>query len=272
MDDLLVITKTQDDAFVQRDRVGKLLSRLGLFWNEKKGHWEPTQLVEPLGLEARYIRSKANEGADRLSRDKGLDNWRINGRWFKYAEENWGEHSVDRFASEISAQLPSNGGVTVLAEPILVPGAGGAGDRGGHNNKEYDEMRPGDKIEILWPEDLEWYPGIVGATGNDGRTTIQFDDGDVENIVLKEEGYRVPPSVTTEAQHQQWLPPTAATVQLYVASLLEAGTVKGTSLQPYLSAINCFHKDFSLPGPAKGRAVTRAVKGMTAMQTAAAEQ
>ncbi|KAK3268801.1 hypothetical protein CYMTET_22708 [Cymbomonas tetramitiformis] len=54
MDDFLVITQTQDDAFVQRDRVEKLLSRLGLFQNEKKGHWEATQLVEHLGLEVDF--------------------------------------------------------------------------------------------------------------------------------------------------------------------------------------------------------------------------
>ncbi|KAK3239638.1 hypothetical protein CYMTET_50450 [Cymbomonas tetramitiformis] len=54
MDDFMVITKTQDDAFVQRDRVSKRLPRLGLFRNEKKGHWEPTQLVEHLGLEVDF--------------------------------------------------------------------------------------------------------------------------------------------------------------------------------------------------------------------------
>eukprot|EP00854_Cymbomonas_tetramitiformis_P017048 gene17048-biopygen17595 len=73
-------------------------------------------------------------------------------------------------------------------------------------------------------------------------------------------------------ENLQWLPATAATVQLYMAALQKSGTVKGISLQPYLSAINCFHKDFSFQGAAKGRAVTRAVKGMTAMQTVAAEQ
>eukprot|EP00854_Cymbomonas_tetramitiformis_P034644 gene34644-biopygen34840 len=54
MDDFMVITKTLDDAFVLRDRVSKLLPRLGLFRNEKKGHWEPTQLVEHLGLEVDF--------------------------------------------------------------------------------------------------------------------------------------------------------------------------------------------------------------------------
>eukprot|EP00854_Cymbomonas_tetramitiformis_P034610 gene34610-biopygen34373 len=62
--------------------------------------------LHDIELQARYICSEANEWADRLSRDKDLDDWRINKKWFKYAEEQWGEHSVDRFASEISAQLP----------------------------------------------------------------------------------------------------------------------------------------------------------------------
>eukprot|EP00854_Cymbomonas_tetramitiformis_P003775 gene3775-biopygen3712 len=43
------------------------------------------------------------------------------------------------------------------------------------------------------------------------------------------------------------------------------GTVKGTSLQPYLSAINGFQEDLHYPGPAKGQAVTQTVKGMTAL-------
>eukprot|EP00854_Cymbomonas_tetramitiformis_P020173 gene20173-biopygen20803 len=63
--------------------------------------------LHDIELQARYLRSEANEWADWLSRDKDLDDWRINKKWFKYAEEQWGEHFVDRFASEISAQLPS---------------------------------------------------------------------------------------------------------------------------------------------------------------------
>ncbi|KAK3273086.1 hypothetical protein CYMTET_18658 [Cymbomonas tetramitiformis] len=324
-------------------------------------------------LQARYIRSEANEWADRLSRDKDLDDWRINKRWFKYAEEQWGEHSVDRFASEISAQLsryysawhdPGCEGVDSLAydwrgehnwvnppwslldevahklreegaaatvvapywpgqswfrelealaaEVVIVPRRRDLFTREGQIddeiNKPEEEVRPGCKIEVFWPEDQAWYPGMMGATGEDGKTKIEYDDGDVENVVLKEEKYRVFPSENEEEQPQQratatpcktallrhwteklgdnqhsgtaaemqaaalekstadnyerhwkkfvkfctqenlqWLPATAATVQLYMAALQSQG-------------------------PATGRAVTRVVKGMTAMQTAAAEQ
>ncbi|KAK3240701.1 hypothetical protein CYMTET_49480 [Cymbomonas tetramitiformis] len=91
-----------------------------------------------------------------------------------------------------------------------------------------------------------------------------------EELLPRDGGVRV--EQTDIEKYDEWLPASAKTVQLYVASLLELGTVKGTSLQPYLSAINCFHEDFSFPRPAKGRDVTRAVKGMTVMQTEAAEQ
>ncbi|KAK3287948.1 hypothetical protein CYMTET_4556 [Cymbomonas tetramitiformis] len=64
-----------------------------------------------------------------------------------------------------------------------------------------------------------------------------------------------------------WLPATEATILLYIASMLNDGGVKATSLQPYLSAINNYHEDLRFPGPAKGRAVTRAVKGMATIQT-----
>ncbi|KAK3282066.1 hypothetical protein CYMTET_10178 [Cymbomonas tetramitiformis] len=37
----------------------------------------------------------------------------------------------------------------------------------------------------------------------DGRTKIEYGDGDKEQVVLKEERYRAPPSETTEEQQQQ---------------------------------------------------------------------
>ena len=62
--------------------------------------------LNDIELQARYIRIEANEWADRLSGDKDLDDWRLNRRWFLWAEREWHRHTVDRFASELSAQLP----------------------------------------------------------------------------------------------------------------------------------------------------------------------
>ncbi|KAK3241603.1 hypothetical protein CYMTET_48649 [Cymbomonas tetramitiformis] len=57
-------------------------------------------------LQARYIRSAANKWANRLLRDPDLDDWKLNHRWFDWAEGAWGSYTVvDRFVSELSAEL-----------------------------------------------------------------------------------------------------------------------------------------------------------------------
>ncbi|KAK3288060.1 hypothetical protein CYMTET_4454 [Cymbomonas tetramitiformis] len=67
--------------------------------------WLPLDLHD-IELQARYIRSEANVWADNLSRCEDLDDWRLNRDWFVWANKQWGPYTVDRFASEISAQLP----------------------------------------------------------------------------------------------------------------------------------------------------------------------
>ncbi|KAK3239227.1 hypothetical protein CYMTET_50827 [Cymbomonas tetramitiformis] len=51
MDDFLVITSSQLEAFRARELASRVLTRLGIGRNEKKGQWGATQLVEHHGLE-----------------------------------------------------------------------------------------------------------------------------------------------------------------------------------------------------------------------------
>eukprot|EP00854_Cymbomonas_tetramitiformis_P005485 gene5485-biopygen5487 len=73
------------------------------------------------------------------------------------------------------------------------------------------------------------------------------------------------------AEGRLWLPATEATVWLYIAHLMSKGTIKAASLQPNLSAINSYHEDMGYDGPAKGRSVSRAVKGMASLQVEVAD-
>eukprot|EP00854_Cymbomonas_tetramitiformis_P034194 gene34194-biopygen19297 len=50
MDDFLVLDSFED-SLLQRERVRRVLDRLGLQRNEKKGQWDPVQVIEHLGLE-----------------------------------------------------------------------------------------------------------------------------------------------------------------------------------------------------------------------------
>ena len=62
--------------------------------------------VNNIELRPQYIRSAANVWADRLSRDLDIDDWKLNPSEFSRKQREWGEHTVDRFASATSAQLP----------------------------------------------------------------------------------------------------------------------------------------------------------------------
>eukprot|EP00854_Cymbomonas_tetramitiformis_P003397 gene3397-biopygen3353 len=57
---------------------------------------------------------------------------------------------------------------------------------------------------------------------------------------------------------------------VYIAHLLAKGTMQAASMQPYVSATNNYYEDIRFRGPAKGRGVSRAVKGMASMQVQAA--
>ncbi|KAK3280061.1 hypothetical protein CYMTET_12083 [Cymbomonas tetramitiformis] len=88
------------------------------------------------------------------------------------------------------------------------------------------------------------------------------------NYDLKAKGFRD----VCEEEGREWLPVAEDTVRLYIAALLEKGGIQAMSMQPYLSAINNYHEDMGVPGPAKGRGVSRAVKGMARLQVAAAQE
>ncbi|KAK3261773.1 hypothetical protein CYMTET_29333 [Cymbomonas tetramitiformis] len=355
--------------------------------------------LHDIELQARYIRSEANVWADNLSRCEDLDDWRLNWDWFVWANKQWGPYTVDRFAFEISAQLPRY--YAAWKDPkceVLVQGAGGPGHRGGDHataqgpvhseqagrvraaralevgrcdvlhrgapvsyyaaevrrssatSTTASKVTVGTKIEVFWKDDDCFYPGVVKEFNEDGKAHVLYDDGDEETLDLSEENFKIinstdeatdadgenterisggdyeeykrggvvqnfltrslcerwrgelGPSQLTELAvtmqtkalldttmgnygpkarrsilfcelHQRpWLPASEATVLLYIASVLKDGGIKSTSLQPYLSAINNYHEDLRFPGPAKGRSVTRAVKGMATIQAELAVQ
>ena len=65
--------------------------------------------INNVELRTQYIRSAANVWADALSRDLDVDDWKLNPKEFQRKDREWGGptgHTVDRFASWTSAQLP----------------------------------------------------------------------------------------------------------------------------------------------------------------------
>ncbi|KAK3266840.1 hypothetical protein CYMTET_24560 [Cymbomonas tetramitiformis] len=427
MDDFLILALTKEETYVQREHVRQVLARLGLCRNEKKGQWEPGQLIEHLGLEvylrdglprsgvvapaagdepvewsenleksdegeaphgqffavwggvlnldkeargfwpdelrhlhitlleleavfktmqsfmrelegkvvrlycdnqavvamlshftsrnpelmrrmrrlwllldlhdielqAQYIRSEANEWADRLSRCEDIDDWRLNRPRFVGADSAWGPHTVDRFASEILAQLPRYfawwhdprcEGVDSLAydwrgeinwvnppwalldeegplrpEPPEAVNDSSCAEVQQPTGAAAEPVPVGTRLQIHWELDDAWYPGAVVLFNEDGFVNIVYDDGDEEVVDLANERYKNIGDVETPIEHSE------LAVQMQQAALQP--TTKGNyDPKPYLSAINNYHEDLQYEAPAKGRSVIRAVKGMAVLQ------
>eukprot|EP00854_Cymbomonas_tetramitiformis_P009885 gene9885-biopygen10105 len=152
--------------------------------------------LDDIELQASYIKSEANEWPDRLSRYRDLDDWRLNRRWFLWAKAEWHRHTVDRFASELSAQLSryyaqwyDTGceGVDSLAyswrgEVNWVNPPWSLLDEVAHKLRE-------ERVRVYWPIDNAWYSGTVGDT-EDGLTHA-YDDGDEERLDMSKERYKV---------------------------------------------------------------------------------
>ncbi|KAK3238202.1 hypothetical protein CYMTET_51766 [Cymbomonas tetramitiformis] len=196
MDDFLIIAKTKEEAFVQRERVQRVLARLGLTRNEKKGQWEPLQLIEHLGLEvdlrdglfrvtaARVakIHAQAKDIICTASRDRSLAyDWRgeinwVNPPWALLDEEG-------PLCPEQTRRFAAAGDVEVGRDHVPHPPEA-------VSNSRY-VVPVGTKLKIYWELDDAWYPGAVALFDEDGFANIVYDDGDKEVVDLANERYEI---------------------------------------------------------------------------------
>ncbi|KAK3261475.1 hypothetical protein CYMTET_29616 [Cymbomonas tetramitiformis] len=170
------------------------------------------------------------------------------------------KHTVDHFASEISAQrlqCYAQWWAAVLARAEI--------SATGQHHIEYDDS---DDEWLLLSEELTRPEQKQEAKESDVVAPMQ------EQALKETTRGNYGPKVKKfkdfyEGEGREWLPASEETVRLYLASLLQRGGVQATSMQPI--AINNYYEDMGLLGPAKGRSVTHAVKGMARLQVAASE-
>eukprot|EP00854_Cymbomonas_tetramitiformis_P034125 gene34125-biopygen14559 len=170
--------------------------------------------------------------ADRLSRDRDLDDRRLNRRWFRWAEREWHRHTVDRFASELSAQLPRYyaqwhepgcEGVDSLAfswlgEVNWINPPWSLLDEVAHKLWEegcaatvvapywpgqmrFEQLEAlADEVKVHRPVDKARYTGTVGDTGADGLTRVAYEDEDKEDLDMSKEKFEVIPAAVQQTQ------------------------------------------------------------------------
>ncbi|KAK3236096.1 hypothetical protein CYMTET_53746 [Cymbomonas tetramitiformis] len=259
-------------------------------------HWSLLDL-DDIELRACYIRNEANAWADRLSRDTDVDDRKLNRHWFDWAQAEWGAHRVDRFASEISAQLPRYyaewwdphcEGVDSLAYNWR-------GDSNWNNppwgllaevaHKLWEEGAGGMVVAPYWPGQ-SWFRVSEASVASAATPPMHAKEARLEVYWLLDDawyGGTVTEVSDTGQHHIQY-----NDVHMQEQALKETTRgnygpkirkfkdfcdgegrewlIEATSMQPYLSAINNYHEDMGLSGLVKGRSVTYAVKALTLEQ------
>ncbi|KAK3285052.1 hypothetical protein CYMTET_7327 [Cymbomonas tetramitiformis] len=158
-------------------------------------------------LQARYIHSEANVWADGLSRCEDLDDWRLNRDWFEWADKQWGPYTVDRFASEISAQLPRY--YAAWRDPRCEGVDSLTYDWRGENNwvnppwALLDELAHKLRLEVFWVDDDKFYPEVVKGFNEDGTVHVVYDDGDEKSLNLSEEKFNIKRSADVAEQNDE---------------------------------------------------------------------
>ncbi|KAK3253505.1 hypothetical protein CYMTET_37252 [Cymbomonas tetramitiformis] len=283
----LLLLGSKIEALRARKLASWVLVRLGLERNEKK-QWEPTQLVKHLRLEvdlkagqfratpARpqkiHLQAKAllREASRQRREHFVISTKRGWGAKVELSRQAW---SDIEWWLRLPAQSPTRAklrhfhithleleAVYKMAqsfERARWQGARGYGRRGGDPTPEQGPLysQQAGKSESL------------GASSWDG---VMFRIS-ASRIGSKTLGNYQPKARAFMAFCEDWLPAAGAIVRLYIAQLLDKGTVQAVIMQPYLSAINNYHEDMGFPGPAKSRAVSRAVKGISSLQVQAAD-
>ncbi|KAK3248780.1 hypothetical protein CYMTET_41757 [Cymbomonas tetramitiformis] len=287
-----------------------VLHRLGLRRNEKKGQWDPVQVVEHLGLEVdlrlgqfrvterrvHKIHVKAKEilcdaarnrrwiPARRLAAFTGLcqsvylavpaARLYLRELYFVLAEKSsWGAKEEGAAATVVAPYWPdlSEENFKIINDSGVSELTNEAEDRNNENVKiggDIKKNKRGSAVKNFLAQSLcERWKSELGQSRL-SKLAVEMQKKALLDSTLGNYGPKAERFIQFCVNSQmQWLPATEATVLLYIASILDDGGVKATSLQPYLSAINNYHEDLRFPGPAKGRAVTRAVKGMETIQT-----
>ncbi|KAK3259731.1 hypothetical protein CYMTET_31282 [Cymbomonas tetramitiformis] len=223
--------------------------------------------LNDIELQARYIRSEANEPSGASTRSTGSRRRSQRSyrgttpsggmRWRTYdwsGESNW-INPPWGLLDEVAHKLREEGAGGMVVAPYW-PGQ--------------SQFRELEAIAVIMPRrrDLS-APSRLGGSellGASSWDAVMFQIP-VRPYGPKSEKFKD----FCKGEGREWLPASEDTVRLYLAMLLGRGGIQATSLQPCLSAINNYPEDMGLPGPAKGRSVSRAVKGMARLQVAASE-
>eukprot|EP00873_Tetraselmis_striata_P005540 jgi/Tetstr1/425804/TSEL_016183.t1 len=257
-------------------------------------------------LRARYIRSAANIWADRLSRHLNSDDLQLDPLMFADMESRFGPHSIDRLASAVNTLLSRYNAAWLnptceAVDSLHLPDADWRRENNWCNapwpllpDLVQKLRQSGAAANVVAPrwEGKAWHQALTemavdgGAHGGaalsglfrPGRRDRRGSDTlGVQTLELLSTAWAPATAASYDSCMKQYFrfceeerrPAMAAdpgTMARYVTWLGNMGTIKASSLQPYLSAVNNFFKDHGREPMALGDLMSRVRKGLAASQ------
>eukprot|EP00854_Cymbomonas_tetramitiformis_P001991 gene1991-biopygen1882 len=158
----------------RRERVQKVLNRLRLQRNEKKGQWDPVQIIEHLGLDVGLKHGQFRVTKQRVRSDplcEGVDSLKYDWR----GENNW-VNPPWALLDEVAHKLREEGAAAIVVARYW---------------------------PVFWVDDDKFYPGVVKGFNEDGTAHVVYDDGDEENLNLSEEKFNILCSAGVSEQNEE---------------------------------------------------------------------
>eukprot|EP00873_Tetraselmis_striata_P023764 jgi/Tetstr1/444028/TSEL_031967.t2 len=213
---------------------------------------ERVRMTAQLRRDLQWWTSRMFIGADRLSRHLDSDDWQLDPLLFSELESRLGPHSIDRFESALNTMLPSYNAAW-LDPTCETEGSSGAAAT---------------VVAPRW-EGKVWHYALTEMAVEELTVAPRADlfrpgwrDGRAIAASYMKQYFRF-----CEEERRPALAAGPGTMARYVTWLGNMGTIKASSLQPYLSAVNNFFKDHGRREPmALGDLVSRVGKGLAAPQ------
>ena len=150
---------------------------------EKRGRWLSPRTVLEVNQETGVIKVPGSYGH---TISAALEDVRVANDTDDFA--NHEISSIDQITDSIDDLLDSSQSSSSDSDPC--PDSNKA-DYDSDSNTDPVQPQVGDNIEVFWPIDSRYYPGIVTEISASGYHTFQYDDGDNEALIINEENWRL---------------------------------------------------------------------------------
>ena len=151
---------------------------------EKKGKWSSPRTVLKIDKDSGIVTVPGSTGRPSSFAVEDVRLAVIDDDFAKHISETNDQLSdILEDALEAAVQAENSDNITNEVSTEYVPDFD-------HDGEPVSSPSVGDRVEVYWPVDDMYYPGVVGEITTDGNHVVNYDDGDSETLELTNEQWR----------------------------------------------------------------------------------